>query len=52
MERTVRPNYQSTVEELVKGDNWEAAYPNKQISVVLLKHKVVAPAAAASARGK
>lgn len=40
------------VEELVKGENWEAAYPNKQISVVLLKHKVVAPAAAASARGK
>lgn len=28
--------------ELVKGTNWEAAYPNKQISVVALKHKVVA----------
>ncbi len=28
--------------ELVKGTNWEAAYPNKQISVVALKHRVVA----------
>lgn len=26
--------------ELIKGTNWEAAYPTKQIAVILLKHRV------------
>lgn len=38
--------------DLVNGENWETAYPNKQISVVLLKHKVVAPTVMALSKGK
>lgn len=38
--------------DLANGDNWESAYPNKQISVVLLKHKVAAPVAMVLSKGK
>lgn len=34
--------------DLILGSNWDTAYPNKQISVVALKHRVAAAGAAAA----